>query len=64
MLLTPPLARAAHLDVDHAAVGGVLARLLLIVEYLRWRRVLRPLPFAHGCCRRMLLLLVVVVVML
>lgn len=42
----------AHLDGYHAAVCGVLARLLLIVKDLWRRRVLRPLALPHGCRAR------------
>jgi len=47
----------AHLDGYDAAVGGVLARLVVVVEDLGRRRVLRALAFDHlgrggggGCC--------------
>jgi hypothetical protein len=62
-----PHINTTHLDGYHAAVGGVLARLIFVVEDLWRRRVLGPLALAHlkkplffaagGCVLLLLLLL-------
>lgn len=41
--------RKLLLNRNHAAVGSILARLVIIIKDLRWRCMLRALPSAHGC---------------